>query len=149
MVGVQQGDEVGEVEVAQHHVVDAFGLDARMGAGELYLADFLEHLLVLLVEDVFVEQEGYHGVGKAVPHVYRQRVGDETPYHETAGCESRDTTLYAGRADALEEVYLVAGVEQVEETALVVVVAHAALKHTVDIVVGARLIPRVDVVVIL
>lgn len=49
VVGVEQGDEIVEVEVFHHHVVDAVGLDARMGPGQLYLAYLLQYLLVFLV----------------------------------------------------------------------------------------------------
>ena len=49
----------------------------------------------------------------------------------------------AGGMDAAEELHLVGGAQQVEQAALVVVVTHTTLQHTVDIVVGVRLKPIV------
>ena len=85
---VEEWDEVGEVEVADHHVVDAFGLDAAVGAGEAYLADFLQHLLVFLVEDVFVHEEGDECVAERVPHALGEWPCDEASEHEAAGGEA-------------------------------------------------------------
>ncbi len=41
MAGIEKRDKIGQVEVAEHHIVDSFRLDAAVGAGKLYLAHFL------------------------------------------------------------------------------------------------------------
>ena len=64
---VEEGDEIIEVEVVDNHIVDTFGLDARMGSGEFDFADFFEYVEVFFVEHVFVEEESDVAVAELVP----------------------------------------------------------------------------------
>ena len=144
VLGVEQRNEIVHVEVFDNHVVDTFGFDAGMCTSEFYFADFLEDLLVFFVKHIFVHEESDDSVGEAVPHLAREGAGNEATNHETPSREAGKVVCTAATEELAEEVDLVTHGEEIEETALVVVVTHTALKDPLDILLGMLLEPGVD-----
>ena len=119
--GVEEGHEGVEVEIADDHIVDAFGLDAAVGAGQAYLAHLFQHMEVFLVQHVFVEQERHMGVAEAVPYGRGHGLGDESAKHEGARLEAGEVLRYAAVGGHPQEFGLVGRGEEVEHARLVLV----------------------------